>query len=260
MRRIHLFEFNDQPWLPASIRDAATDYLQHSGRVMGVYGPAVVERLRGALERAGTRRIADLCSGGGGPWFYFRDALARAGCEVEVRLTDLFPNVAAFEAASAATGGAVTFHPEPVDATAVPASLDGLRTMFTGFHHFRPAEARAILADAVAKGRAIAIFEATERKPLALVAMLTLPIVVLAVTPFIRPFRWSRLFWTYVVPAVPSIVLFDGVVSCLRSYTTEEMLAMAREAGGERYDWEAGREPIGRGGPIGVTYLVGVPR
>ena len=255
MRRFHLFEFNDRAWLPASIRDAATDYLQHSGRVMGVYGPAVVDRLRGALERAGTRRVVDLCSGGGGPWL---DLYGKLG-DVEVRPTDPLPNVAGFEAARAATGGRVAFHPEPVDATAVPASLDGFRTMFTGFHHFRPDQARAILADAVAKGHGVAIFEATERKPLAAAAMLILPLVVLLVTPFIRPFRWSRLFWTYLVPAVPFIVFFDGIVSCLRTYTTEELLAMAREVGGD-YEWQTGREPIGRGGPIGVTYLVGLPQ
>ena len=260
MGRIHFFEFNDQPWLPASLRDAATDYLQYSARVLGVYGPGVVERLGLALGRAPSRRVVDLCSGGGGPWLSLRDALERAGYEVdEVRLTDLFPNLAAFEAARRASGGKVAFHPEPVDATAVPAGLDGFRTMFTGFHHFRPAEARAILADAVESRRGIAIFEATDRGPLALAAMLTLPLVVLAVTPFIRPFRWSRLFWTYLIPVVPLMVLFDGIVSCLRTYSTGELLAMARDAGGD-YAWEAGREPIGRGGPIGVTYLVGLPR
>ena len=32
-------------------------------------------------------------------------------------------------------------------------------------------------------------------------------------TPFVRPFRWSRLLFTYVIPLIPLLVLFDGTVS-----------------------------------------------
>ena len=39
---------------------------------------------------------------------------------------------------------------------------------------------------------------------------------VLLATPFILPFRWSRLFWTYIVPALPLVLTFDVVVSLLR--------------------------------------------
>src|SRR5450759_4223616 len=36
-------------------------------------------------------------------------------------------------------------------------------------------------------------------------------------TPWIRPFRWSRLLWTYLIPIIPLVFLFDGVVSCHRT-------------------------------------------
>src|SRR2546422_6427005 len=51
------------------------------------------------------------------------------------------------------------FRSEPVDATQVPGDLHGFRTIFTAFHHFRPAQARAVVADAVAKGEGIGVFE-----------------------------------------------------------------------------------------------------
>ena len=63
------------------------------------------------------------------------------------------------------------------------------------------------------------------------------PLAVLVLTPAVRPFRWSRLFWTYLVPVLPPPILFDGVVSCLRVYTPEEMLAMA---GGRRRSLRVG--------------------
>jgi hypothetical protein len=78
-------------------------------------------------------------------------------------------------------------------------------------------------------------------------------------TPVVRPFRWSRLFWTYLAPVIPAAVLFDGVVSCLRIYTPDEMLAMGRELGGAEYEWESGVE-YPAGSPVPIPYLIGVPR
>jgi hypothetical protein len=49
--------------------------------------------------------------------------------------------------------------------------------------------------------------------------VLVVPLAVLVLTPAIRPFRWSRLFWTYLVPVIPASILFDSVVSLFRIYT-----------------------------------------
>ena len=171
-------------------------------------------------------------------------------------LTDRYPNLEAFHRARAQSGGRLAFHPEPVDAAAMPTGLRGFRTMFTAFHHSTPEAARANLADAVRKGQGIGIFEVTERSARCIAGTLISPLLVLAATPFIRPFRWSRLLWTYLVPLVPALVLWDGVVSCLRSYPPDEMRALAEGLG--VYDWEAGQ--LTGPAPIPVRYLVGAPR
>jgi hypothetical protein len=181
-----------------------------------------------------------------------------AGVDVPVCLTDKYPNAAALDRLAATTPG-IRFEAESVNATAVPARLAGFRTVFTAFHHFRPADAQAILAAAVRDRQGIAIAEASSRSWAALAMQPLVPLAVLALTPAVRPFRWSRLFWTYLVPVLPAAILFDGVVSTLRVYTPEEMLAMGREVGGEAYEWEAGVErPVGS--PIPIPYLIGVPR
>jgi hypothetical protein len=53
--------------------------------------------------------------------------------------------------------------------------------------------------------------------------------------------------------------MFDGIVSCLRIYTPDELATMAREVGGEAYDWETAAE-YPAGSPIPIPYLIGVPR
>ena len=257
MRRFHLLEIEDQAWCPAGVRDAGTDYLRFAARMNRVYDGAIPLLAR-ALRRTGATRVLDLCSGSAGPWLDLREALERDGSPVRVVLTDFHPNVGAFEFAREASGGAIDFVAEPVDATNVPAELEGFRTLFGSFHHFRPEQARSILSDAAAKGRGIAVFEASERSPVAVTAMFLMPAIVAFVTPFIRPFRWSRLLWTYVVPAVPFMVFWDGVVSCLRTYTPEELRELAAGLGGPGYVWEAGRAPIAKA-PVSMTYLIGYP-
>ncbi len=77
-------------------------------------------------------------------------------------------------------------------------------------------------------------------------------------TPLIRPFHWSRLLWTYLVPIIPLVLLFDGVVSCLRTYRIQELREMVEKLAGIEYEWEVGEQPRGLGiAPI--TYLIGRP-
>lgn len=254
MRRMHLVELEDLDWLPRAVRDAGTDYLHTVIRLGKAYRP-IAPHLARALSRAGADHVVDLCSGGGGPWPGMREELAREGAAPTVRLTDLYPNENARARLHGAEG--VELYPRPVDATAPPPDLSGFRTLFSAFHHFPPEQARAILAAAVARGEGIGVFELTQRRLPAILAILPAPLMVLLLTPFIRPFRWSRLFWTYLLPVVPLFVLWDGIVSCLRSYTPEELREMAESLGAEGYRWEAGTLPSG--GPAPATYLLGWP-
>jgi hypothetical protein len=66
---------------------------------------------------------------------------------------------------------------------------------------------------------------------------------------------------TYVLPLAPAMFAWDGAVSSLRSYTADELLALAHAVTTRPYEWEAGRFDVS--GPYGVmptTYLVGLPR
>ncbi len=259
MDRLHLFEIEDQPWCPRFLRDAGTEYLEFMETRTGGYRP-IVARLAGALAATGRREVVDLCSGGGGPWLDLLPVVSRElGAPLRVHLTDRYPNPRAFDRAERESKGAIRFEREPVDALDVPKQLDGFRTLFSSFHHFRPEQARALLADAVRRRSGIAVFEATERSLVSFVSILFAPLLALLVTPFIRPFRWSRLLFTYPIPLIPLLILFDGVVSCLRSYSPRELRALTGGLEGRDYRFEIGVEkaPLV---PVGVTYLIGIPQ
>ncbi len=256
--RLNLFEIEDQSWCPAFLRNALTDFLQFALVLTKAYAP-ILPKLAEALRATDSRQIVDLCSGGAGPWPWLKPELERelgdAG-PVAICLTDKYPNLAAFQRTQNQSPE-IGFHPFPVDATRVPEALNGFRTLFTSFHHFPPELAREILADAVRSGEGIAICEMTHRRPRAVLLTLLSPLFVLLLTPLIRPVQWSRFLWTYLVPLVPFIALFDGVVSCFRTYTPDELRQMAKGLS-EDYQWEAGelRDPKN---PTPVTYLIGIP-
>jgi hypothetical protein len=153
----------------------------------------------------------------------------------------------------------VLFHGPPVDARHMPPELEGFRTMFSALHHFRPDEARAIFVDAVRSRRGIGLFEPTARSAWAVLWMSFVPFLAIPAALLTRTLRPLTLALT-VVPVIPFALYFDGVVSCLRSYTTDELRSFAAAADPTgAFDWRFGRErsPIS---PIGVVYAIGVPR
>lgn len=258
MKRIHLFEFGDLRWFPALWRDLATEYLQ-STQSSGPLPRYVAERLGELLGRLDAKQIVDLCSGAGGPLAAVIRELEARGRTVTVTLTDRFPNRRALEGVCAQSGGAIQYRSNPIDAAAVPESLVGVRTLFSALHHFRPAAARAILCDAAQKRQGIGVFEFMDRRPLPLLFFaLLIPIVVWLVTPSIRPFRWSRLLWTYLIPVVPLVVWWDGIVSALRIYDREELQELLNGSGATNFAWEIRVERI-PGAPIRCTSLIGLP-
>lgn len=260
MRRVQFFEIHDQAWFPAFLRDEVTDDLQVLLNIGKPYAD-ILPQLREGIEGAGADCVLDLCSGAGGPWPWMAGALERAGMCISVELSDKYPNASARKRVQSNCGH-LLYHNEPVDATRVPGELAGFRTLFTSFHHFPPKQAREILCDAVAKRQGIGVFEIPGRRPLTLLLLPAVLIADLLVVPFMRPrpigrAAW-RLVWRWLIPIVPLVLLFDGIVSCLRAYSPRELRELASGLADCGYRWEIGC--IKRGFlRMPITYLVGYP-
>ncbi|MBN1205577.1 MAG: hypothetical protein JXB05_11725 [Myxococcaceae bacterium] len=258
MPRMQLIELEDQAWYPRPVRDGATDFLSFTASLAQRPFVPFAQELSKALRRTGDRKLVDLCSGGSGPIRPILRALKAEGLEVSATLTDLYPNVPRLEAVVGQSQGTLSFVREPVDATDVPASLEGFRVLCNAFHHFPPQLARKILEDAVRKRRGIAVVEYVERRTASLALTSLAWLQAFLLTPAVRPFRWSRLFFTYVLPLIPLTLLWDGIVSCLRVYSTDELRALVDSIPeADVFEWHIERRPIG---PLGCTMLIGVPK
>jgi hypothetical protein len=253
MNRLQLIELEDQPWVPRTLRNGATDVLDVLTARAGIYRP-LAPTIAAFMTAAGQRRWFDLCSGGGGGALTMRAELLVLGHGPEqITLSDRYPNEAAQQRVAASADTAVRYLPEPVDALDVPPHAPAVRTMFSALHHFPPETIRRILHAAVAARAPLAFVDVAaspvvRRLPVWLVPVAAVPnllflfVLALLLVPLARPFRWSRLLWTYLLPAIPALFAWDGTVSALRAYTPDELLALAASVPDSAgYHWEAGR-------------------
>lgn len=256
MSRIHLFEFEDLKWFPSFLRNYMTDYLQYISNTFDLYKP-VVPIIEEGLKHSNTNTIIDLASGGGGGILKLNEHLLKKNPNIKIVLTDYFPNIEAFKLINASANN-IEYITTSIDALNVPKSLNGLRTQFLSLHHFRPENAKQILQSAVDNNSAIAVFEAQERNLKSIIFMLFAPLNVLIFTPFIKPFKIGRLIFTYLIPILPLLVCWDGIVSVLRTYSIKELNMLVNNLEKEEnFTWKIDKI---KSGPGVITYLLGYPK
>jgi hypothetical protein len=216
----------------------------------------------------------DFCAGAGGPTPFIERALneelthaagADGGGEhrdesraVQFVLTDLHPHPESW-AEIAAASPHISYEPQPVDASAAPAALferftrrgrDGkskkgvFRLFNLAFHHFDDDLARAILRNTVETSEGLAIFEMQDRSIGSFITCFLYGLFVLLVAPLLYWWSPSRLFFIYLCPIVPFVLVFDGIISSLRTRTPEEVEVLLRTCGASTSDWvvRSGRE------------------
>lgn len=256
MKRFHAMEFEDLHWFPEVLRDAITAHLhkiEGTSEMDAVFLP-YIQKL---LEKTNTTHIVDLCSGAGGPLPAIMKRLHNNNIKASAILTDKFPNFKQL-AALAAEESQISYSKESIDA--IDTNIPGIRTLFNAFHHFRPEQARSILKDSIEKNQSIGIFEFVERSPGALMSVVFSALGVFVLMPFIKPRRLPWFAFTYLIPLVPLLILWDGTVSCFRVYSTSELQELVKSIPGhEKFHWEITQKRL----PYLVakaTILLGYPK
>ncbi|GAB7350230.1 hypothetical protein MBLNU459_g0883t1 [Dothideomycetes sp. NU459] len=200
-------------------------------------------------------KVIDFCSGAGGPIPVIEKSVnaTRASHNlhpIPFRLSDLHPNIDAWMEHSSRSAN-LSFIPQAVDATAAPvtaisrtasgaasgAPSSGQQTCHVfclAFHHFDDAAALRVLRSSLATSDALALVELQDRSLGMLLLMALEPALVLLLTAFWFADDWLHLAATYLVPVLPFVLAWDGLVSCLRTRTFAEVLVLAEQALGEK--------------------------
>jgi uncharacterized protein (TIGR02284 family) len=254
-----LFEFEDLSWFPNSIRESMMDCLCFIIKILNIYQPTIPLIMEG-LQKTDSKQIVDLCSGGGGAMEQILENINRQSDDkIKIVLTDKFPNVNAFQLLATKSKSDISFLETSIDAANVPSSLIGFRTIFSAFHHFSKPFAKSVIQNAVDAKSGIGIFDGGDKNVFIIIGLILIhPFIFFFCTPFFRPFRFSRLFFTYLVPIIPICQIWDGIVSIIRLYKPDELLKIAAEVDTETYSWRAGKIKNKFG--MHVNYLIGYPK
>ncbi|EXJ88214.1 hypothetical protein A1O1_05144 [Capronia coronata CBS 617.96] len=261
---------------PQFLREKVQDYLTlgwiNRFPVLQPISPAaLVARVLSTVlgPRVSDYVYVDFASGAGGPTPYIENHLNQglrdAGKEdVKFVLTDIKPHISAWEAIAKKNEN-ITYIPQSVDATNAPSAETLLRDvpavmgkkimrLFSlSFHHFDDDLAAKVLENTIETADGFCIFELQSRHLSSFLLVSLLWPLAMLITPL---YFWNspwHLFFTYLVPIVPFVWVYDGYISCLRTRTPEEVEALLRsrvspdklagwkfKSGEQRHTWPFG--------------------
>lgn len=261
-QQVRLFEFNECSWIPSRLREYATDFLSSLWCFdgFGTAKPAItpaMELMEKSINKTKTKKIVDMACGSGKASYQILLHLKQKGVRnLKLVLSDLYPNIEILKKLSDQNKD-VSYEEESVDA--MHCELDGFRTFFASFHHFNEQQATKIIKDAVARQEGIGIFEMTYRGFWNLFLLIGLaPLWVVLLTPVIRPVKIPRLIFTYVIPVIPLMLWWDGLVSVIRTYTEKELMRIIKKADpDDTFEWHTIKAIYGL---PKVFAMVGYPR
>jgi hypothetical protein len=219
----------------------------------------VINEVFAAVEGDDRWKVIDFCSGSGGPTPFIEQHLQRQRARdgrspVAFYLSDISPSLDAYML-HASRSANLSFIPDPVDATnppfaAISSSTRGdkeaakeagyehdgckvLRLFSLAFHHFDDEGAKRVIKSTMDTCDAVVIFELQERRIGSLLLMLLEPFLVYIMAIFWFTDDWLYLALTYLLPVMPMVHSFDGLVSCLRTRTFVEFVELLDDSIGK---------------------------
>lgn len=199
-------ELEDCDWFPALLRRYQTDYIGFAVTRINVYGK-FVEYVNSSMDVS--TPMTDLCSGSGEPAITI---FKECPCFTQLTLNDKFPS------RMKADDEQITYCEQSVDVNTMKFQAGRCYTMFNAFHHFTDKEKLDIVSRIQNSGSSAFIVEPLEPGLFCLLKVIFAGTIgCLLVTPFMKPFSFARLFFTWIVPVNLLTITIDGIISVFKS-------------------------------------------
>ncbi len=261
MKRIQLFEFEDQSWFPSVFRTAITRLLNLIHRLIKTEDK-VSGLLLPLLTNLQVNQVIDLCSGSGGcmPGVIKKIREHPDMNHVSLELTDLYPDLRTAEKYNdPSSTSEISYKVNKIDATQIKPRSKSLCTMICSFHHMNQEQARTILQNAYRHKQPILIYEISENSAPLWLSWTAIPINIILcffLTLGVRPLTLPQVLFTYLIPVIPLFYAWDGAVSNARTYGLGDLDILLDGLSDDSYEWKKGLLE----GRIPGLYLIGKPK
>jgi hypothetical protein len=243
LKRFQLFEFCDQTWLKGIWREAYLDGLNVTFKLFKIH-QELHRPYSKWMSLANKKEVLEVCSGGGGPIdTILTNIKNEKGLLPTIILSDLNPDFLAFQKIQNKHPNNIKYINMPVDATETEKLKSELISLCSSFHHLPPDLAKKVLSNAYKNSKGIFIREVLSRNPLnALSSLFNLLPLMLA--PFLSGrISFFKILISTIIPIIPLMIIFDGVVSVLRTYSNDEIIQLMPNEMQKNWVWVKGNTP-----------------
>ncbi|MFZ1751411.1 MAG: hypothetical protein WAU01_14525 [Saprospiraceae bacterium] len=134
----------------------------------------------------------------------------------------------------------------------------GTYTFVNSFHQLDEDRAKHFFSQIAESGNSVAVLEGNNDSLWQVVGMtIFVPLTVIISSPFVQPFRITRLIFTYLIPILPIVTMLDGFLALFKLYNPNDLNELVSNIPVKSYVWKSGKADNGRGGKI--IYLMGYP-
>lgn len=204
-------ELEDYNWFPPVLRNFQTDFIGFFVVRFNVYNVFVDYLKTLALP---VQSMTDLCSGSGEP---ATSIFRKSNSFSSLTLTDKYPRPVK------RIDDKIVYKMKSIDVLEMEFKKDTCFTMFNAFHHFEDADKLKIIQKIQRSGADAFIVELLEPTVFCFFKIFCIGTFgTLLLAPFILPFSFSRLFFTYVIPVNIFTITYDGIVSVFKSRSLKQ--------------------------------------
>jgi phospholipid N-methyltransferase len=230
MNTLHLFEFQDQNWIPSSLRRTLFEILDCCNTTILPYNQWVSKNI---LQHATHKRFKHIVELGAGT-APITKLLAQDSRTDRISLIacDLKPAHDIYQELKQHYPGKVDAIATPVDfSKPYPWEASTLLVLSATFHHIPPPQRAKVLSALTQSADGVMIFEPLRRTPLSIfLAVCTLiPALLLPILTILQPGTLRRVFWCWLCPVGTVMFVWDSVVSSIRQWTAREWREALRE-------------------------------
>jgi hypothetical protein len=206
-----LKELEDYSWFPSLLRKFQTEFIGFVVTRFNVYNGFINHLTRLSLPG---QPLTDLCSGSGEPAIHI---FRKSSCFTHLFLSDKYPG------SQVVKSGEDSYALARKDVLEMEFNPGTCYSMFNAFHHFSKEDQLKIVRKLHHSGSTAFLAEILEPDVICFLKVLfTTTIGCLLLTPFIRPFSFRRLFFTYLLPVNILTITYDGLVSVMKSRTANQ--------------------------------------
>jgi phospholipid N-methyltransferase len=230
MNTLHLFEFQDQNWIPPSLRRTLFEILDCCNTTILPYNQWVSKNI---LQHATHKRFKHIVELGAGT-APITKLLAQDSRTDRISLIacDLKPAHDIYQELKQHYPGKVDAIATPVDfSKPYPWEASTLLVLSATFHHIPPLQRAKVLSALTQSADGVMIFEPLRRTPLSIfLAVCTLiPALLLPILMILEPGTLRRVFWCWLCPVGTVMFVWDSVVSSIRQWTAREWREALRQ-------------------------------